>query len=224
MRGGEARQIRCMLEKISSTDLSPCVNLGSSTTEFRKLTNPEIDRQIIGPLEDRGVSVVHVDLKNGNGVNLVGDIFDVAIQGKLAAYETGLMLCCNMMEHIEQPTELAEAITRILPSGAYLLVSVPFSFPLHLDPIDTYFRPAPSQILEFFPGFDHVESTIVNDSTYLQDILSSKSPRNDWLKLLKKILTIPYPFFGPGVWKLRHHRLLWLFRRYKISCVLMRKK
>ena len=224
MRDAEAKYIRSLLEQISNGSLSPCVNLGSSSAEFRQTVNPQIHDHVIHPLEKRGVRVVNVDLKEGSGVDIIGDVFDPGTQDSIADCRPRIILCCNMFEHVEDRERLADILDVILAEGAYLLVTVPYSFPLHMDPIDTYYRPSPAQIVSMFPRFEHVESKVVSCGSYLKDILSSDTPREECLKLTKKILTLPYPFFPKGAWIIRHHRLLWLLRSYKVSCVLMRKK
>ena len=224
MRVSEAKYIRAVLEKIEPTRLSPCFNLGSSTRHFRESLKPHIQEELIAPLEERGIAIIHSDMKVGDGIDVAGDIFKQDTQNSLRSLNIKLLLCCNMMEHVKSPESLADIIDKIMPEGAFLLVSVPYSYPLHMDPIDTYFRPSPEKIAGIFPNFDLVDSSIVESTTYLQDIWYGNSRRKSLVKLLKRLVTAPFPVFGKAEWKRRHHRLFWLFRRYKITCVLLRKR
>lgn len=224
MRVSEAKYIREILGKIESNLLSPCIDLGSSTSHFRKIIKPHIEQQIMAPLESRGVQVIHSDLKVGEGVDLPGDIFESTTQSEIKLIQPKLILCCNMLEHVQNLKEIVNILSSLLPVNGFLLVSVPHSYPIHMDPIDTYFRPTPEEVSQLFTEFICVESSIVASSSYLQDILSGANSLVHLKKLAKKLITCFNPFYGRKEWKRRHHRLFWLFRQYRITVILLKKK
>ena len=218
MRPCEAAYIARYIQSVPAEALSPVLELGSSTAHFRRNLKPHIHQNIHGPLEARGVEVISSDQKGGDGVHISGDVFDPAVQEKLAAVQPRLVLCCNMFEHVTDRQALAQVCDRVLAPGGRLVVSVPHSYPLHQDPIDTYYRPAPEQIAELFPGYALEEAAIVKDGNALADLM-----QGDVLKNLAVMLRLLIPTRGWAKWKERNHRLLWLLRTYEVSVVCLRK-
>lgn len=201
--------------------ISPCLNLGSSTAHFRKVRQPYIEAHIIARSEARGVRFIHADIKEGPGVDLTGDISDPAFQTRLAAMAPGSILCCNMFEHVRDRQKLAEVCARIIRPNGYIVVSVPRSFPYHLDPIDSYYRPEPADIAALFPNCRVVASKIVSDTTYWNEL--SKLGLSERISVLSKALVhLLVPFYKWERWKSRLHPFLWLFHRYSISIVVLK--
>ena len=67
------------------------------------------------------------------------------------------VLCCNMFEHVDDRYKFASICDEVLSPGGYLLITVPHSYPYHLDPIDTMFRPSVDEIAKLFPYYELVE-------------------------------------------------------------------
>jgi hypothetical protein len=59
--------LRDALGAIPVSDLSPLLNLGSSTAQFREKVQPYIDSEISAPLRAPGARVIHCDLKQDDG-------------------------------------------------------------------------------------------------------------------------------------------------------------
>jgi hypothetical protein len=221
MLANEAIWIGNALSELPLVMASPCLNLGSSTEYFRKVIQPWIEEHIIAPEEARGMRFIHADVKEAPGVDVAGDIYDPAFQARLAAYAPGSILCCNVFEHVLDRKKLADICTRLVRPGGYIIVSVPRSFPYHLDPIDTYFRPIPTDIVELFSGCDIVTSDIVLDGTYWNEI-SQLAVRERLMTFIKMVVHFFLPFYKWDRWKNRLHPLLWLFRRYSVSIVVLK--
>jgi SAM-dependent methyltransferase len=200
--------------------ISPCLNLGSSTAHFRKISQPYIEDCIIGPSAARGVRFIHADIKAAPGVDVTGDILDPAFQSRLAALAPGSILCCNMFEHVRDRQQLAHVCTRIVRPDGYIIISVPRSFPYHLDPIDNYFRPTPTDIAILFPDFKIVEADIVSDITYWKQLGELRLAERI-ATILKIVVHLLVPFYKWERWKSRLHPLLWLFRPYTVSIVIL---
>jgi len=223
MRTSEAAFIGARLRDIPIEHLSPVLNLGSSNAEFRQRTHPHIDREIFFPLEERGARVIHADLKEDEGIDVVGDVYDLAFQERCRQLRPRTVLCCNILEHVQDPTEFAEIVSELVPADGYLVVSVPHSYPFHADPIDTLFRPAPQDVVTLFgPAFAAVVEHTLVDTTWLQDLTRALGP-----------LRLP-GFFARDLAKAareavsehrlrRLHRYLWLVRPYRISIVILRR-
>jgi methyl coenzyme M reductase gamma subunit len=71
------------------------LNLGSGSRRFREVSKPYIDTDIFDPLRRRGARVVHADLRQEDGVDVSGDLFDPGIQARLRALQPEVVLACN---------------------------------------------------------------------------------------------------------------------------------
>ena len=112
------------------------------------------------------VEWVGVDFQSGSFVDVVFDM-----TGDLSDWpnETGCeegprdrfgsCVCAEVLEHVNYPAKMLANIWRILKPGAWLIVTVPFAFPIHAFP-DDYWRFAPSglRLLLEDAGFDQIET------------------------------------------------------------------
>lgn len=224
MRPREARYVGEVLGRLPSDNISPCLNIGSSTADFRRVEQPHIQNFIFTPLLERGVKVIHSDLKQDEGVDIAGSIYDEAISSRLKLLQPRLILCCNMFEHVEDRTQLAALLSDLVPSGGYLLVTVPRSYPIHYDPIDTYFRPSPEELANMFPAFAVEASQVVVDRSYGQDLLAKLGIVGTLAHVGRSAIKFFMFWRGRAAWVAHFHRYLWLFRPYSVSCVVLRKQ
>jgi hypothetical protein len=109
--------------QLSKEDLSPLLNLGSSSQRFRTVEQPYIHGLVFAPLEGRGVRVVHSDLKVAPGVDVSGDIFDDADFAKLKAVGARAVVCTHMYEHVRDRDELTRRLLELLPEGGRFFVT-----------------------------------------------------------------------------------------------------
>ena len=223
MRTSEATFIGARLRDIPVEQLSPVLNLGSSNAEFRRRTHPHVDREIFFPLEARGARVIHADLKEDDGIDVVGDVYDPAFQEQCRRLQPRSVLCCNILEHVRDAAGFAGIVSQLVPANGYLIVSVPHSYPFHADPIDTLFRPAPDEVVRLFgPAFAPVVAHTLVDTTWLQDLRRAIGLLNlpaffarDLVKAAREAVTAKQ--FR------RLHRYRWLVRPYQISIVILRR-
>ena len=196
------------------------LNLGSGTKRFREVSKPYIDRNIFDPLVRSGARVVHADLKSGDGIDISGDLFDPAVQARLRALGADTLIACNIMEHL--PTELRGRFPGILdalmPPGGVLVITVPYSYPYHADPIDTLYRPSPQELCALFPGYQVIEARTIESESYGDEFVAGGP-----FRMARKVLRMFFPFVRPKRWFSHAHRMLWLFRPYKLSGVVLRK-
>jgi SAM-dependent methyltransferase len=222
MLTNEAIWIGKAMSSLPVNMISPCLNLGSSTAHFRKVLQPCIEAEIIAPNEARGVLFIHADMKEAPGIDVIGDILDPGFQARLAEMTPGCVLCCNIFEHVLDRQKLAEVCVRIVRPGGYIIVSVPKSFPYHLDPIDSYYRPTPADIAILFPDCKIIMSETVSDSTYWAQL--SKLTASERISILvKALIHLPIPFYKWERWKSRMHPFFWLFSRYRISALILQR-
>lgn len=148
----EAKWYARRIAELGDAVLFPMLNVGSHTDEFRTREQPWIDRYIFAPPRRRGLKVVHLDLQDLPGVDLVGDLTEPHFLAKLRAMKFRSVFCSNLLEHVPNPEEIGEAAVAAVEPGGYILASCPNRFPYHPDPIDTMFRPSPEELAAVFPG------------------------------------------------------------------------
>ena len=220
MRPEEADMLTRWVRELGLPRGTVCLNVGSSTKEFREEQQPHIAERFIRPLERDGIRFVHCDLKPANGVDEIGDVFDPAFRARLKAYDAGLLICSNLLEHLTEPKRFAQACGEMVRPGGYGLFTVPLSYPYHPDPIDTMLRLTPDELAAMMPGWDVQKSQQLAAGTYLRDLRATGEPM---VRLIKQVGRVMLPFYRSRQWKPNAHLLLWLFRPFRMSMVLLRK-
>lgn len=220
MRPEEAAWIGAILARLGPERVSPLLELGSSTLEFRTVEKPHIDALIHRPLRESGVRIVHADLKDGPGIDISGDIYDPAVREAVKAVGARSILCCNILEHLTDREAFLRTCDEVLTPGGVLVVTVPRSYPLHLDPIDTYYRPTPEGIIALLPDYTVIEARTIRSGSHFSDLCDRGGPLREILATIWRSLTLRG---GLDRTRARLHRLTWLFRPYLISAVVLRK-
>lgn len=222
MRLEEAKHIEFLLSKFTGnkTNLEILLNLGSSTGDFRKVQQPHIDQYVFEPLNASTYRTIHFDLKSAEGVDISGNIFDLKTQKILKEIRPTIIMCCNLLEHLEEGSrnEIQNIFDLLLEENGILLITVPYSYPLHFDPIDTYYRPSPQELSKLFPSYSVIDETIIVSSRFMDEFLAYGLYFK--IRTLARLFT---PFYKFKEWKALIHRLQWLFKNYKVSCVMLKK-
>lgn len=222
MRVEEAKYIGQILKDLSQIIHGPVLNLGSSTEHFRKVDQSHIHQEIFEQLDRTEVQVLHSDLKQQEGVDISGDIFDLEVQNRLKDLKPQVILVCNLMEHLQVEVReiLPRVLDNILDKNGYLIITVPYRYPLHFDPIDTYYRPTPQELGFLFSPYEYevVDSKVVVSTTFLPELLNLGW--RDKFKVMVRLLT---PFYRFRKWLGLVHRFTFLFRPYKVSCIVLKK-
>jgi len=78
---------------------------------------------------------VGVDIKPGKGTDIVASVYALPFGDA----EFDVVLCCSVLEHLEDPRKAIAEMMRVLKPQGSIIVSVPFLFPLHDAPGD-YWR------------------------------------------------------------------------------------
>jgi len=207
----EAAWMGRRLAEFDVGQLSPMIDLGSSTRVFRTVEQPYVDSTIFAPLVRRGCDVKHVDIKEADGVDVVADIFNEQDYQRLVALQAKSIICASLLEHIPNPASTIRRIFGLLPKGGLLLLTVPYSFPRHADPVDTMFRPSPATLSEMLRDQNVRYCEVVTGRTLIGELLTRRSMRG-----------AGEPVLGKG-WKVRPQvlfHLFWLWRPYRITCAL----
>ena len=214
----EARWLGQRIAQCPVDGLAPLVNVGSSTRHFTTRVQPWIDEHIFAPARARGLAVISVDIKAAEGIDLVGDVVDPVFRERVRDAGGRSLLCSNLLEHVADPAAIACALAQLVPSGGYLFVSGPRSYPWHADPFDTLFRPGVDELAALFPGTELVAGSVVSSGSYW-DWLG----RSPW-RLLARLARLLVPFYNGRSWYSQVLKLGWMFRPFSATCVLLRKR
>ena len=218
MLRAEAQWIGQALRKLDMEEVSPLLNVGSATAEFREQVQPWIDQEIFAPLRQRDVKVHHLDIQEGEGIDLRGDLTDDSFVAGLASRGYRAMLCCNLLEHVPDPAAICAKLEQSVPAGGYLIVTVPNRFPYHPDPIDTMFRPDPAALVRLFPRCRLVQGEVIDCGTGWDYVDRS-------VQVL--IARVKYRLSGMrehGGVKGSSSFLPWLFRQFRQTCVVLQRQ
>jgi hypothetical protein len=214
----EARWLRRALDAYPPGQLSPLLNLGSGSAVRRMAVQPWVDAEVFCPLRNRGVEIVHVDMRQSTGVDVQADLTDDADIRRLRAFRPRALLCCNLLEHVLDPTRLARHCLELLPEGGLVFITVPYSYPYHRDPIDTMYRPGPAELSQIFAGARLLDATILRTGVSYRDALRERP----WL-LLRHVWRFPVPFLSFSRWRRSMAHLYWLVAEYRITCAVFEK-
>jgi hypothetical protein len=213
----EAARLRDIL--LGRQDVSPLLNLGSSTRHFREVVKPHIEEELFRPLREAGVKVVHSDLKNAEGVEVAGDFLDPAVRRRLQAMGFKGVLLSNLLEHVTDREAVAAACEEIVGSGGLILATVPSSYPYHADPIDTYFRPSPAELATLFGRSEPLLLEEVDGLTYAEDL--KKRGLTVVGELMRTVLWTLIFFVRPRSAAARLHRWRWFSKRRRVAIALL---
>jgi hypothetical protein len=220
MRREEAGTLARWVRELKLPRGTVCLNIGSSTKEFRERQQPHITERLIRPLEADGIRFIHCDMKKADGVDEVGDLLDPSFRSSLKRHHASLLVCSNLLEHLTDPQRFADACAELVGDGGFGLFSVPLSYPYHPDPIDTMLRLTPAELAAMLPDWTVVRSGQIEAGNYWRDLRESGSGIS---RLVRQIGRVAMPFYRPHQWRANASRLSWLFRPYRVSIVLLQK-
>jgi hypothetical protein len=215
----EAEAARLCEILLGAGEVSPLLNLGSSTREFRKVAKPHIDARLFAPLREAGVDVVHCDLKAGEGIDVSGDILDAAVRGALKAMGFKCLLVSNLLEHVRDRAAVAAACEEIVGPGGLILATAPSSFPYHADPIDTGYRPSPAELAGAFTRSRVLIAEELVGQSYGEQMRARGAAA--WQEMARTFLWSLIFFARPRSARARLDRWRWYKRRYRVSIVLL---
>jgi SAM-dependent methyltransferase len=213
----ETAWLERLLREYTPDEVSPLLNIGSSTSHFREVTQPWTERILFARLRQRGIRVIHLDTREGPGIDIRADILAAADLPKIKALGAKSVLCCNVLEHVRDPTALARICLDVVGPGGYVFVTAPFSYPYHRDPIDTMLRPSPEAVAELFLPARMLKGEIIDVGLSYRDEVR----RRPWI-LFRHITRFPFPFIGFKRWQRSMAKLYWLFHNYRVTAAVLR--
>ena len=115
----EANWLANVIYSLEPDRVFPMLNIGSSTQYFREKEQPWIDENLFFPARAMGYSVIHLDMKNDVGVDIVGDLCDPIFLEKLSQMNIKSVLCSNLLEHVLNREEICKNISSIIHSEGF---------------------------------------------------------------------------------------------------------
>jgi hypothetical protein len=219
----EAKWFKQRIAEIGDDALFPMLNIGSHTEEFRAREQPWIDRHIFAPARARGAKIVHLDIREAPGVDLVGDLTDPAFLEKVSAMRFCSAFCSNLLEHVPNREAICRAAVDAVPAGGFIIVSVPNNFPYHPDPIDTLFRPSVAELAALFPNTEMIRGELVPCGT-LTGYLGAKFASNP-LALMRNVLKRKAQMVKATDSGLSARSWVpWLWHTFYQTCLVLRKQ
>ena len=213
----EAIRLRRILLELQG--ISPLLNLGSSTRYFREVIQPHIETELFAPLREAGVTVVHCDLKEDEGVDFAGDILDPGVIRRLKTGGYKCILLSNLLEHVRDREAVAMACEEIVGPGGLILATVPSSYPYHADPIDTYYRPSPAELAKTFRQSELLIGEEVEEPTYAEELKARGISVGG--ELIRTVLWSLIFFVRPRSAASRLHRWRWYSKPRRVAIALL---
>lgn len=209
------------VKEILAENPFPVLNIGSSTKEYRSVRQPYIQQNIFNLFDEKN-QVIHLDMKQADGVDIVGDLYDSNFVESLKKYRFKLIFCSNILMYIEekQRKHLAKIIDEILEPGGYAIITNSHTFPPAPDPVEAYYRDSPEKIHQkLFPQFKIIEKAVVEGNyTFLKFL--KQNPKLIPIKILSALM----PFRKTREWTFMM-KYYWtsLDKKYSASCLFLQK-
>ena len=189
------------------------LNVGSSTAHFRRVEQPHIDALLFSRI-NKPDQVFHLDLKQGDGVDIVGSITDYNLLDQLCGMKFDIVICSNVLEHVTNRTEFVNALAQLVSPGSRLILTVPNEYPYHNDPIDTMYRPTPSELIREFPMMTPLVAEMLEIEGSYYRLL-----RGDFKMFISLILRVLLPFYRYENWKKICASIYSMHRQFGVTCV-----
>lgn len=134
------------------------------------------------------VDIIKIDFLKFKGVNLVADAHSLPFKNNCFDF----ILCLNLLEHVKKPEIVVKEIRRCLKNNGKTIISIPFLYQYHPDPIDLW-RFTPENIKILLKDFEIIKKKELGRVyTTILEFLYDNSPVPHFLiniifKILKKI-------------------------------------
>jgi hypothetical protein len=203
------------IKKIISKDMNNfdiAINLGSGNVNDLNRNKPWIEKNVFF----RFKKVIHVDFTQYDSVNIVGDLRDLSIYPDIKKI-TGkkIFFLCNVLEHVraKDRKKILNNIYQCMNLADRLIISVPYDYPYHADPIDSLYRPSAEAISREI-SIRWKNKMVIKTGHFICEFKR--------MSLFKKIRRLLKPFWilqKPSSYLHHVHSLFYLFKPYKVSIV-----
>lgn len=212
------------LQKIPAQNLYPMLDVGSGTWANRTIDQPYLDAYLFKPARDAGHKVTFLSLSPAEGVDIAGDLDDPQFLASLKDLRFKSIACCNTFAYLKDPPGVAAFLTSLVEPGGYILSASPYKYPRH-RPHDRYHRPTPEQLAALYPGTTVVAwAQVTIKSSFIERCrrFHYYFPGTGSMKL-RAFVKLFLPFYQTAHWQTVMSDLPWIFRRFQVSCVVLKK-
>lgn len=185
------------------------------------MKKPQLNTIVFGPMIRDGFEISHADMKDADGVDLVGDIFDVKYLSDLKARRFKSVLASSILEHVVDPAAFVRACEDIVGPGGFVFMTVPHKYPYHADPIDTMFRPNVEELTVLFTQSELIEGELITEKGPWSDVIAG-GWRAIALLPIKAAWRLARFQAAPGIAKAELARLKWFWRPFVVTCAVYR--
>ena len=213
----ESLWIKQVVENLEISLGATVLNFGSQRYSTIKKNQPWIIENVYEATSKKFDKTINYDLIQEEGVDITGNIFEDKIFDELKLFHFSVIYVFNVLEHVEDLSALCLRIEQLLNIGGYLIITVPYHYPTHYDPIDNGFRPTPETIAALFPLCKSVHSEIITDNKF--DFYLRKDSR----RFLKYVLRLLTPMYKPMKWLSQIALLPYLFKPFKVSGIVLQR-
>lgn len=200
----------------------PVLNIGSSTLRYRTVTQSFIQKNIFSLFDDEKKQVIHLDMKEDEGIDMVGDLYDEQFRNMIKNLKPKLILCNNILMYLNEKTrkELSHILDEILDTNGYLIITNSHVFPPAHDPVESYYRASPKKMhSELFDSFMIIDAQIVQTYFSFYNYLKL-NPKVIPVKIIRLLL----PFYkSKDWWFMVKYYLFFLKKNYSASCLFLKK-
>lgn len=215
----ESLWIKKQLSKIPKEKLFPILNIGSSNLEFRKKSQPYIDKNIFSPLRKKDGKIIHLDIKKSKGIDLKGNLMDPVFLKKIKEREINSIIASNLLEHVKDIEKFSKVISELLSKEGYLILTGPHRYPIHKDPIDNGFRPTPNQAAKYFNKFAIISKKTINVGNLMKLNKTERGGRS----IPRYLLRLTMPIYRPKEWVGVLRKFPYIFKNIKIYALILKK-
>jgi SAM-dependent methyltransferase len=212
----EAKWIGNSIPLLQLNRHSVVLNFGSQNQNYNKESRHIMD-YVINPLKEN-YQLRNLDIKSGVGIDYSGNIFDDIFFDELKTHRFDCILLCNVLEHVTDIQLMINRIIELIPPNGYIIITVPYKYPVHFDPIDNLYRPNVDELTSLLKGFTLIKGEIITDYSYSYYLLKNIKT------LLLTVLRASLPFYKYKKWKeVAIPKFAWWNKKFKVTCVIMKK-
>jgi hypothetical protein len=153
----EAKLLHELIGSLQWSVNGSILDIGSSGKDYRCNIQPHIDEFVFRPLREAGCKIAYLDKKNVDGIDIVADLTDPMFDRNSQKTTFNLIICSNILEHVIDRELFMRNLFSFSHKGTFIIMTVPFRYFKHLDPIDTMFRPSPTELIQWISGLGKFE-------------------------------------------------------------------
>lgn len=195
---------------------SVVLNFGAQSDKYN-MENKYLMNYVIIPIK-KTFQLRNLDLQSGDGIDYSGNLYEEDFFRKMRSIQFDCILLCNVLEHVTNIEELCTRVSDLIKPGGFIIITVPYHYPRHYDPIDNGFRPEIEEVFSLFPGFKLIKGDIITDHSYSFYLLS------DLKYFTLTFLRVLAPFYKYKKWKkVVLPKFSWWNKKFKVTCVIVQK-